>query len=140
MCQLVQSYLGTALKTDEPVCEPRDGGDADVQPDEKVAKSERPIDEWLRQRPRGLAHRIRIGRVEGEGSGGQPVGDEVDLLLVMTCHGHDTGNGASAGEEGPEQLHGHEGLGHACGSKRAGVGGRMGRVLHSHPRGSERGR
>jgi len=38
-----------------------------------------------------LAHRIVVGRVEGEGGGGQPVGDQVD----------------------PEQLDRREGLWHA---------------------------
>merc|ERR1711962_796620 len=87
--QLPEGHLGAGGVEHEPVGGTSDSGSTDVDTNGHVSEEEPWGDEGLIGRTGLLVHDIKVGRVEGQGGGGQTVSDKVD----------------------PQQLDGDEGLG-----------------------------
>eukprot|EP00967_Tisochrysis_lutea_P014986 scaffold16864_cov27-Tisochrysis_lutea.AAC.6 len=73
----MERYARSARESGEPVCETDNRGNAYVQADDGIPYCEWPVDERFGKRTRWLAHGIIVGRIEGERSGGEAIGDKI---------------------------------------------------------------
>ena len=76
--QLVEADLGTLRVEHEPPNVTGDRGETDVGTDDEITEEEPSTDELLVTLSGVAAHDIVVRRVEGQSSGGETVGDQVD--------------------------------------------------------------
>lgn len=101
VAELVKGDLRPGGVEHEPPCVTADGGGANICANDHVAEEEPAGDEGLVALAGLALHDVVVGGVEGEGGGGQAVGDEVDPeeLDGDKCFGHAHGGGEEDGDD-----------------------------------------